>query len=173
MRPHQCCTSLNLLAMLLLMHLGVLLPSLPWGLTVASRLAWCPPEPPGPSQQSSFPGGWPPARPGARGCSSPGAGLCAVLCWTLWDFFQPISPVCAGPSGWQHNPLVYQLLLLVLYHLYTVQVANEDAQWYWTQCGPLGYTSSDWPPAGLSAADHNPQRLAVQLDTLLGYILGL
>lgn len=34
------------------------------------------------------------------------AGLCNTLFWTSWDFsFLPISPICWGSSGWQHNSL--------------------------------------------------------------------
>ena len=52
--------------------------------------------------------GQPLACTGAWGCSSPGAGLCISPCWTSWDSCQPSSPACWGPSGWQHNPLVYR-----------------------------------------------------------------
>lgn len=44
-------------------------------------------------------------------CSSPGAGLCTSPCWPSGGSCQPLSPACRGPSGWQHSPLVNQMLL--------------------------------------------------------------
>ena len=34
---------------------------------------------------------------------------------------------------------------------------NKDVKQHRTQYRPLGYTSSDWPPAGLHPADHNSE----------------
>lgn len=31
-----------------------------------------------------------------------------------------------------------------------IQVSNEEVKQYWTEYWPLGHTTSDWPPAGLS-----------------------
>lgn len=57
-----------------------------------------------------------PARASAWGCASPGAGLGSSPCCSSWGCGLPISPSCPGPSGWLHNPLVYQPLLTVLSH---------------------------------------------------------
>jgi len=41
-----------------------------------------------------------------------GAGLFISHCWSSWGSFQLISPACPA-AEWQHDPLVYQLLLPV------------------------------------------------------------
>lgn len=43
-----------------------------------------------------------------------------------------------------------------------IQGINEDVKLYWSQYQPLGYSSSDLSPAGLSATDHNPLCLTGQ-----------
>lgn len=35
-------------------------------------------------------------------------------------------------------------------------IISEDTELYWPQYWPLGYTTSNWPPAGLHAAGHKP-----------------
>lgn len=39
--------------------------------------------------------------------------------WTFWDFWQPISQACQGPSRMHHVSLAYQSLLPVLCHMQT------------------------------------------------------
>lgn len=59
------------------------------------------------------------AHTGLCGYSFTGASLCISICWTAWDSCWAIFPACWGPSEWHHNHLVYQLLFLVLCHLWT------------------------------------------------------
>lgn len=42
-------------------------------------------------------------------------GHCVSLCWTSWGLFLPISTVCQGPTGCQHNPLMFKTLLQICY----------------------------------------------------------
>ena len=35
-------------------------------------------------------------------------------------------------------------------------IIKEDVKRGWSQHRPVGYSTSDWPPAGLCAADHHP-----------------
>lgn len=65
------------------------------------------------SLQRCFPAGQPSAFTDTWGYSSPDAGLLISLCWALLGSCWPISPICSGPSEWQHCPLVYQLPLSV------------------------------------------------------------
>lgn len=52
----------------------------------------------------------------AQDCFSPGTELFISRQWTSC---QPVSPACKGPSGWQHDSLVYQQFLSfsVIYNL--------------------------------------------------------
>lgn len=60
-----------------------------------------------------------PTRTGAWACSSPGAGLYNFPCWAPWGSCQLALPACQGSFVQQHNPAVYQPLLLVLCRLQT------------------------------------------------------
>ena len=77
-----------------------------------------------PFLQSCCPDGWLPVCNGAQDFSSPGAGLCTSLCWTLWGF-------CQGPSRWQHNPLAYRPLLplCVIWELAELTSFNVQKHW--------------------------------------------
>lgn len=80
--------------------------------------------------------------------------FCAFCCWTLWGSYWSISTACCGPSEWQHNLPFHQPLTqfcVICKLCLTVHLINEAVKRYWPQCEPLGYTSSDWPPAGLGA----------------------
>lgn len=89
------------------------------------------------------------------GSSSLDIEVYTSLCWTSWVSCQPISPVCS--SGYQHEPHLYQLLILVLYHQPTcrmwqpvsptnscpiTQVTNEDGEQDCIQSGILTYITN-------------------------------
>jgi len=74
---------------------------------------------------------------------------------------KPISPACSGPSGWQHNSLVYSLLLPVLCHLqtswqytFTPSSINKGVEQIRNQDWPLAYTASYLLPVRLCATHH-------------------
>lgn len=84
--------------------------------------------------------------------------FCAFRCWTLWGSYWSISPACCGPSEWQHNIPFHQSLTqfcIICKLCLKVHLINEAVKWYWPQYEPLGYTSSDWPPAGLGAVRYS------------------
>lgn len=59
------------------------------------------------------------AAPGMYQGFSPGAGLCTSLWQTSQGSCEPSSPTCWCPSGWHHDPLMYQPLLPALCNLQT------------------------------------------------------
>lgn len=104
--------SLDLMAMLLIMHTTESLPldfaarTLCWlGFSLDYRSvspAWT-------VSLSCFPAVWHSAYTGARACSfpcGPSAGLFTSRCWPLWNSCQSVFLACGGPSGWQHHTLV-------------------------------------------------------------------
>lgn len=42
-----------------------------------------------------------------------------------------------------------------------IPLTNKEVKWYWIPHRCLGFTTSDWLPAGLDATDHNPLSPAV------------
>ena len=146
--------------------------SLPWRHSVCSGSTWCPPGSPRVFSIMLLSSHLAPSLDWwlfLHRCRTLQSTLLSFMkflvdCWI-------ISPARWGPSGWWHGCLVCRPHLPVLYHLQIaegtlcpiIQVINEEVKLYWSQFWLLGWTTSDWPPAGLPAFDHNILSPAVQL----------
>lgn len=111
------------------------------------------------------------SHPGTWTCSSPGAELCVCLDWSSWDSSLPISPAYGGPSEWQHKQLScvsvpppsseLSINLLKMHSASTCKSLMNGLNNVGPSINPLWYSTSDCPPSGLHATDHNPLSLAV------------
>lgn len=78
-------------------------------------------------------------------------------------FLQPIHlwiAACPSVLSTTCSSFVYKLVECAFCLI--IQVTNEDVKQYCPEYQPLGFTTSDWPPTGLHAADHNTLSPAVQ-----------
>lgn len=121
------------------------------------------------SLPNSFLAGQLPACLGTWDYFSPGAGLCISLSETSENSCLPIPQAYWGPSEWQYPHLVCQSLLPDWYHLQmweecTFISPSRSLIKLLSSSGASIYpenTTSDWCPARLCAADHNPLSSAV------------
>lgn len=82
----------------------------------------------------------------------------------IFAFAFPFAELHGAPPG-QLRSLWTLLLFCTICRLAEgsiIQIINGDVKQYWCKFQTLWYTTIDWPPSGLHAADHNALSPAVQ-----------
>lgn len=84
------------------------------------------------------------AHPGAKGCSTPGLGLCTSPSWTSWDSCQPISPACWCLSVWLHGPLASSFVPFAKKWFPGLAILSPSQRLRWMACSSPGPLSWGW-----------------------------
>lgn len=106
----------------------------------------------------------------AWGYSVPDTALCICFCWTLrflWVCFSRLLQslwiaLSSGVLVTIPALLVSSANLLGGVLCLIMQAINSDVRWYWCQYWSLRDAITNWTPAGVHIADHNPWSPAVQ-----------